>query len=69
MAIDGGRFLLNNRPYPLRMVLDQGYWPESGMTPPDDAALERDVRLTKAMGFNGGAEAPENRRLALPGLG
>jgi beta-galactosidase/beta-glucuronidase len=53
VAVDGGRFLLNNRPYPLRLVLDQGYWPDTGMTPPDDAALERDVRLTKAMGFNG----------------
>jgi beta-galactosidase/beta-glucuronidase len=53
VAVDAGRFLLNNRPYPLRMVLDQGYWPETGMTPPDDAAIERDIRLTKAMGFNG----------------
>ena len=35
------------------MVLDQGYWPESGLTPPDDAALRRDVELAKAMGFNG----------------
>jgi beta-galactosidase/beta-glucuronidase len=53
VAVDGGRFLLNNRPYPLRLVLDQGFWPDTGMTPPSDAALERDVRLTKAMGFNG----------------
>jgi beta-galactosidase/beta-glucuronidase len=53
VTVDGGRFLLNGRPYPLRLVLDQGYWPETGMTPPDDAALERDVRLTRAMGFNG----------------
>jgi len=50
---DGDRLLLNGRPYPLRMVLDQGYWPATGMTPPDDAALKRDVELTKAMGFNG----------------
>jgi hypothetical protein len=35
------------------MVLDQGYWPETGLTPPSDAALRRDVELTKAMGFNG----------------
>ena len=53
VAVDGNRFLLNGRPYALRMVLDQGYWPESGMTPPDDAALRRDVELAKAMGFNG----------------
>ena len=49
----GDRFLLNGRPYPLRMVLDQGYWPDSGLTAPDDAALRRDVELAKAMGFNG----------------
>jgi beta-galactosidase/beta-glucuronidase len=49
----GDRFLLNSRPYALRMVLDQGYWPDTGLTAPDDAALRRDVELAKAMGFNG----------------
>jgi hypothetical protein len=44
---------LNGRPYPLRFVLDQGYWRDTGMTPPDDDALRRDIELTKAMGFNG----------------
>ena len=53
VAVDGNRFVLNGRPYPLRLVLDQGYWPESGITAPDDAALKRDVELAKAMGFNG----------------
>jgi len=53
VAVEGDRFLLNGRPFFLRMVLDQGYWPETGLTTPDDAALERDVTLAKAMGFNG----------------
>ena len=53
LAVQGDRIVLNGRPYPLRMVLDQGYWPETGMTPPDDAALRRDVELARAMGFNG----------------
>jgi beta-galactosidase/beta-glucuronidase len=53
VAVQGDRFLLNGRPYPLRMVLDQGYWPDSGTTAPDDAALRKDVELAKAMGFNG----------------
>src|SRR5829696_1998572 len=26
-AVQGDRFVLNNRPYVLRLVLDQGYWP------------------------------------------
>jgi len=52
-AVEGNRFLLNGRPYLLRMVLDQGYWPEGGLTAPDDAALKHDVTLVKEMGFNG----------------
>src|SRR4051812_2700006 len=52
-AVQGDRFVLNNRPYLLRMVLDQGYWPDGGLTAPDDAALKRDVELAKRMGFNG----------------
>jgi len=53
VAVDGHHFVLNGRPFPLRLVLDQGYWPDSGLTAPDDAALKRDVELAKAMGFNG----------------
>jgi beta-galactosidase/beta-glucuronidase len=48
-----GRFLLNNRPYRLRLVLDQGYWPGSLMTPPSEEAIIRDIRLVKQAGFNG----------------
>ena len=50
---EGGRFLLNGQPYYLRMVLDQGYWPDTHLAAPDDTALRRDVELTKALGFNG----------------
>ncbi|HEY7033565.1 MAG TPA: glycoside hydrolase family 2 TIM barrel-domain containing protein [Thermomicrobiales bacterium] len=53
VGVDGDRFLLNGRPLTLRFVLDQGYWPETGLTAPDDAALRRDVELAMAMGFNG----------------
>jgi beta-galactosidase/beta-glucuronidase len=53
VSIQGDRLLLNGRSMHLRMVLDQGYWPESGLTAPDDAVLRRDVELAKAMGFNG----------------
>jgi beta-galactosidase/beta-glucuronidase len=53
VAVDGDEFLLNGYPYKMRLVLDQGYWPQSGMTAPDDEALRRDVLLAKAMGFNG----------------
>ena len=53
IGVQGEKFVLNNRPYQLRMVLDQGYWPEGGLTAPDDNAFRRDVELAKAMGFNG----------------
>jgi beta-galactosidase/beta-glucuronidase len=53
VGVQGDRFILNGRPLKLRMALDQGYWPDSGLTAPDDAALRRDVELAKAMGFNG----------------
>ena len=38
-AVQGDRFLLNSRPYPLRMVLDQGYWTDTGLTALNDEAL------------------------------
>ncbi|QHT62306.1 glycoside hydrolase family 2 [Paenibacillus lycopersici] len=53
VSIAGGKLCLNNRPYYLRMVLDQGYFPDGILTPPSDEAIKRDVELTKAMGFNG----------------
>jgi hypothetical protein len=49
----GNRFVLNGKPYTLRLVLDQGYWPESGLTAPDDDAFRLDIERVKAMGFNG----------------
>jgi hypothetical protein len=52
VGVDGERFMLNNRPYSLRMVLDQGYWPDGLMTA-DSERLRRDVELTKQLGFNG----------------
>ena len=53
LATQGDRFVLNGRPLNLRLVLDQGYWPESGLTAPDDDALRRDIELVQQMGFNG----------------
>lgn len=48
-----GKILLNGRPLYQRLVLDQGYWQESGLTPPSADALKKDIALSKAMGFNG----------------
>jgi beta-galactosidase/beta-glucuronidase len=51
--VHADRVYLNNAPYFLRMVLDQGYWPESTLTPPSEEAIQLDIKLTKALGFNG----------------
>ncbi|MFV0342664.1 MAG: glycoside hydrolase family 2 protein [Anaerocolumna sp.] len=53
VSVDEGRFLLNNRPYFLKMILDQGYWQESGLTPPNIESLCHDIEMTKEYGFNG----------------
>ena len=53
IATQRERIVLNNRPYVLRLVLDQGYWPAGGLTAPSDAHLRADVQLARDMGFNG----------------
>ncbi|ANE48202.1 glycoside hydrolase family 2 [Paenibacillus swuensis] len=53
ISLESGKFNLNNRPYLLKMVLDQGYFPDGNLTPPSDEAIKRDVELMKEMGFNG----------------
>ena len=50
---EDGVILLNNQPLYQRLVLDQGYWKDSGLTPPSIDAIKKDVQLTKDMGFNG----------------
>ena len=51
-GIGGGRFLLNDRPYFVRSVLEQGFWPQSHLAAPNADALRQEVELIKALGFN-----------------
>ena len=53
VGIENGRFMLNNREYYQKLVLDQGYWEQSLLTAPGDEDFIKDIQLTKAMGFNG----------------
>ena len=46
------RFFLNNKPYFLLGTLDQGWWPDGLLTPPSEEAMEYDVRVLKACGYN-----------------
>ncbi|MGG3468219.1 sugar-binding domain-containing protein [Neobacillus pocheonensis] len=53
ISINDGKIELNNKPYYMKLVLDQGYYPNSLLTAPTDEDIERDINLTKEMGFNG----------------
>jgi beta-galactosidase/beta-glucuronidase len=53
VSVHDGKIYLNNAPYYLKMVLDQGYWPESLLTPPSEEAIKYDIEMTKKMGLNG----------------
>jgi len=53
VEVKEGCVYLNHSPLYQRLILDQGYWPDSNLTPPTDEALRRDVELTKAFGYNG----------------
>lgn len=53
ISADGNQVCLNNVPIYQRLILDQGYWRESGITPPSAEAVKKDIELAMAMGFNG----------------
>ena len=53
IATGNGQFLLNGRPYYQRLVLQQGYRPESHLAAPSAEALRREAELVKELGFNG----------------
>ncbi len=78
VSINGQAILINGKHVFQRLVLDQGYWPESLMTAPSEEALVADIELSLAAGFNGARlhqKVFEERflyhadRLGLPGLG
>jgi hypothetical protein len=46
------QIFLNNQRYYGMGPLDQGFWPDGIYTAPTDAALEYDLQLEKALGFN-----------------
>lgn len=52
-TVKGDKILLNGRPFYARLLLDQGYWKESGITPPGEEAIVKDILLAREMGFNG----------------
>jgi beta-galactosidase/beta-glucuronidase len=53
VQIRGNQLFLNNMPYYLRLVLDQGFYPDGIWTAPTDEALREDIELAMIAGFNG----------------
>ena len=51
--VENGRVFLNNKPVYLRLVLDQGFYPDGIWTAPRDQDLKRDIQLSMRAGFNG----------------
>lgn len=49
----GNSIFLNNQKLYQRLVLDQGYWADTLMTPPSDEAIIFDIKAAMRMGFNG----------------
>jgi beta-galactosidase/beta-glucuronidase len=52
IEVAGEQLRLNGERLYVRGVLDQGYWPGSGATAPDDAALVADLELVRDYGYN-----------------
>ncbi len=46
-------FYLNGRPVFMRLVLDQGYYPDGIYTAPSEEALKQDIEISMGLGFNG----------------
>ncbi|WP_123043355.1 glycoside hydrolase family 2 protein [Cohnella candidum] len=53
ISIENGKVLLNNVPIYQKLILDQGYWTESHLTPPSEEALIEDIDKILEMGYNG----------------
>lgn len=52
VATGDGHLWLNDRPFHLRSVLEQGFWPQTHLAAPSADALRAEVQLIKDLGFN-----------------
>ncbi len=53
IKLDVYKFLINGKSVFQRLVLDQGFYPDGIYTAPNDEALENDIKISMAVGFNG----------------
>jgi len=52
ISTTAGTMTLNGERLYVRGVLDQGYWPATGITAPDDEAFVTDLQVARRLGFN-----------------
>lgn len=53
VGCENGSVTINGKPFFMRLVLDQGFYPDGVITAPDDSELKSDILRSMAMGFNG----------------
>ncbi|MCI8290794.1 MAG: glycoside hydrolase family 2 [Clostridia bacterium] len=53
ITIKGNKIFLNDEELYLKLILDQGYWKESHLTPPNEESLVKDIECILACGYNG----------------
>lgn len=53
ITIKEDKIYLNNEELYLKLILDQGYWKESYLTPPSEESLIKDIESVLSFGYNG----------------
>ncbi len=53
IEIKGDKIYLNGEQLYLKLILDQGYWKESHLTPPNEESLIKDIESALLFGYNG----------------
>lgn len=53
ISIEGNKIYLNGEKLYLKLILDQGYWKDSHLTPPSEETLIKDIESVLEFGYNG----------------
>lgn len=53
VSVNGNNIFLNDKKLYQKLILDQGYWKKSHLTPPDEMSIIKDIDYVMNFGFNG----------------
>ena len=53
LHLANNRLIMNGQPLYLKLLLDQGFWPEGIWSAPNTESFVNDIRVSQTMGFNG----------------